>query len=208
MRRGDATLRAMRLALLIAAVLTLSIVAAAPAPLEPQIPQAFAGDTATAAGCPEQDEEGGADEARHVRTSGDEAVPGGPGGGDDEEADEDAPPKFSASFHRRWFSMDASTDGFTAPELPVSIEAVCDLPKRLTTEGDQLNGTDGVAVVSSRTRIVKDGSALSGATGTAELEGADTAFLKVRLFRPNNWREDEDGNKIPTFRAKRIEITD
>ena len=104
--------------------------------------------------------------------------------------------------------MDASTDGFEAPELPVSIEAVCNLPARLAKEGDQLSGADGVAVVSSRTQIFKDGQQLSGTTGTAEVEGADTAFLKVRLFRPNKWREDEDGTKIPTFRARRIDITD
>jgi hypothetical protein len=188
----------MRLTLLIAAILALSVLSAAPAPLEPQIPQALAGDTATAVGCPEQDDEEGGEEARHVRTSGDT------GGGEDE----DAPPKFSNSFHRRWFTMDASTDGFEAPELPVSIEAVCDLPKRLTKQGDQLSGADGVAVVSSRTLIMKDGSVLSGDTGTAELDGADTASLKVRLFRPNHWREDEDGNKIPTFRVRRIDITD
>ena len=139
-----------------------------------------------------------------MRKSGDEAAPGA----GDEEADEDAPPKFSNSFYRRWFTMDSSTDGFEAPELPVSIEAVCDLPKRLTKEGDQLSGADGVAVVSSRTQIFKDGQQLSGTTGTAEVDGADTASLKVRLFRPKNWREDEDGTQIPTFRARRIDITD
>jgi hypothetical protein len=198
----------MRLALLIAAVLTLGFAWSAPAPSGLEAPQALA---AAADACPEEgDDEGGADEAKHVTKSGDEAAPGDEGGsgGGDEETDEDAPPKFSNSFHRRWFSMDASTDGFEAPELPISIEAVCDLPARLQKEADQLSGNDGVAVVSSRTRIVKDGTLLSGASGTAELDGADTAFLKVRLFRPNKWREDEDGNKIPTFRARRIAITD
>lgn len=196
----------MRIALLLTVVLLIPGAAwSAPGPAlrgtdDPQVP------AAGTAGCPEQDEEGGAEEARLVTKAGDEAAPGG--GGQDEESDEDAPPKFSNSFHRRWISMDASADGFEAPELPVSIEAVCDVPKRLQKEADQLNGTDGVVVVSSKTRIVKDGQALSGTTGTAELDGADTAFLKVRLFRPKNWREDEDGAKIPTFRARRIEITD
>jgi hypothetical protein len=208
-RRGNAKLNGMRLALLVAAFLTLGVVWSAPAPFEAELPQAQAAAAADA--CPEQDEEGDAEEAQHVTKSGDPAGSGdeeGSGGGEDEESDEDAPPKFSNAFHRRWFSMDASTDGFDAPELPVSIEAVCDLPARLQKEADPLNGTDGVAVVSSRTRIVKDGKLLGGTTGTAELEGADTAFLKVRLFRPAKWREDEDGNKIPTFRARRIAITD
>ena len=199
----------MRLVLLIAAVLALGVVWSHPAPFEPGLPQAAAATAAT--GCPEEDDEGGADEAKHVTASGDEAGSGdeeGSGGGEDEEGDEDAPPKFSNSFHRRWISMDASTDGYEAPELPVSIEGVCDVPARLKKEADQLNGTDGMVVVSSRTRIFKDGKQLTGTTGTAELDGADTAFLKVRLFRPSKWREDEDGDKIPTFRARRIDITD
>lgn len=199
----------MRLALLIAAVLTFGVVWSAAVPFEPEAPQALAATAAT--GCPETDDEGGAEEAAHVGKSGDPAGSGdeeGSAGDEETEEDEDAPPKFSNSFHRRWISMDASTDGFEAPELPVSIEAVCDLPARLQKEADQLNGADGVAIVSSKTRVMKDGTVLSGTTRTAELEGADTAFLKVRLFRPDKWRLDEDGAKIPTFRARRIEITD
>jgi len=183
----------MRIAFLICAILALGSVWSAPA-LGGDGPQAPA---AAAPGCPETDDEEGADEAAYVRKSGDTGS-----------EDEDAPPKFSNSFYRRWFTMDASTDGFEAPELPVSIETVCDLPKRFAKEGDQLSGADGVAIVSSRTRIFKDGKQLSGSTGTAEVEGADTVSLKVRLFRPNRWREDEDGAKIPTFRARRLDITD
>jgi len=82
------------------------------------------------------------------------------------------------------------------------------LPRRLKKQGKQLIGGDGVAVVSSRTHIVKDGRELTGASRLAELEGADTVSLKVRVFRPKHWRKDEDGNKIATFRARRIVITD
>jgi hypothetical protein len=191
----------MRLALLITAVLALAVAWQAPAPIHHGVGQALA---AQATSCPEPSEEGGADEASHVRQSGSDS---GAGGGE-EGSDEDAPPKFSNSFHRRWISMDASLDGFTPPELPTSIEAVCDVPKRLQRQADQLNGTDGVVVVGSKTVVVKDGKTLSGTSRLAELDGADTAFMKVRLFRPNKWREDEDGDKIPTFRAKRITITD
>jgi len=231
----------MRFSLLIAFVSALGLLgilgfARVPAETAP----AFA--SATTVGCPESD----ANEAGHVTASGDE-------GG----SDEDAPPKFSNRFYRRWFWMNASADGFEgsddggdespdggdespdggdqtpdggdqspdsgdespddgeattnsldAPELPVSIEAVCRLPRRLKKQGKQLIGGDGVAVVSSRTHIVKDGRELTGASRLAELEGADTVSLKVRVFRPKHWRKDEDGNKIATFRARRIVITD
>jgi hypothetical protein len=196
----------MRFASLICAILALGFMWSAPAlggSDDPQPPEATAPESddpqppeATAPGCSETDN-GGAEEAGYVRKSGDTGS-----------EDEDAPPKFSNSFYRRWFSMDASTDGFEAPELPVSIEAVHRLPKRLAKQGRQLSEADGVAIVSSSTRIFKDGQQLSGSTATAELECADTVSLKVRLFRPGHWREDEDGAKIPTFRARRLKITD
>ena len=193
----------MRLALLTVVISALGLLSSVAVPAVPAAPRALA---AAAAGCPEQDEEGGADEASHVNASGSDSGSGGKEGSDG--GDEDAPPKFSRRFYRRWFSMDASTDGFEAPELPVSIEAVCDLPRGLQKQADQLNGADGVAVVSTRTRILQDGVILTGAKRTAQLDGADTASLKVRLFRPNRWHEDEDGSKIPTFRVRRIVITD
>jgi hypothetical protein len=45
---------------------------------------------------------------------------------------------------------------------------------------------------------------------TLRVRPGDTLDLlvNVRLFRPNHWREDEDGNKIATCRARRIVITD
>jgi len=40
------------------------------------------------------------------------------------------------------------------------------------------------------------------------LDGADTASVRVRLLPPSAWHRDEDGNRVPTFRTGRIEITD
>ena len=192
---------AMRLALLTAALLTLGVVWSAPAPIGSQVPQALAGGDS---GCPGLGggvgAGEGAEEARHVKTSGNDSGSGG---------DEDAPPKFSRSFYHRWFSIDTSTDGFEPPDLPVSIEEVGnDLPRRLRKQASQLNGSDGVVVVTAGTRVWKDGLLLSGQCRLAELDGADSALMKVHLLRPKRWREDEDGNSVATFRARRIEITD
>jgi hypothetical protein len=119
------------------------------------------------------------------------------------------PPRFSRSFLRVWFSMDASIDGFQSPpQLSVSIEGVCNLPRRLVKQGDQLSGTSGIAVVASGTQVWKAGQRLSGQTRVTELDGADTVLLKVRLRRPKKWLQDEDGNSVPTFSTKRIDITD
>jgi hypothetical protein len=32
--------------------------------------------------------------------------------------------------------------------------------------------------------------------------------VRGRLTRPSAWREDEDGSRVATFRAGRIEVTD
>jgi hypothetical protein len=121
---------------------------------------------------------------------------------------EDAPPKFSAALYRRRLILDASLDGVDGRELPISIEEVCNVPKARAKEAAQLAGADGVALLRPHTSVWLDGTQQQGDDVAVALEGADTAMLKVRLARPRSWREDEDGNKVPTFRTRRIDITD
>ena len=141
----------------------------------------------------------GAEEAR-ARAAGDS------GGGENEE--EGAPPKFSAAFYGRTITLDASTDGVDGRTLPISIEEVCDVPKRLAKQAVQLAGADGVALLLPRTRVFQGRKRLRGKAAITALEGADTAVLRVRLARRRSWREDEDGNRVATFRTRRIKVTD
>jgi hypothetical protein len=53
-----------------------------------------------------------------------------------------------------------------------------------------------------------DRTPLEGDAAVAALDGPDTALLRVRLARQRRWSEDEDGDKVPTFTARRITITD
>ena len=53
-----------------------------------------------------------------------------------------------------------------------------------------------------------DGQSLQGDAALTALDGADTALLTVRLAPQRQWGEDEDGDKVPTFLARRITITD
>lgn len=122
--------------------------------------------------------------------------------------DEDAPPKFTAAFYARMFTLDVSLDGADGSELPVSIEEVCEVPKRLKKQAAQLAGADGVALLLRRTTVWEGATQLSGDSAATAVEGADTALLRVRLVRPRKWRQDEDGNRVPTFRTGRVEITD
>ena len=122
--------------------------------------------------------------------------------------DDEGPPKFTAAFYRRLLTLDASLDGAEGSELPISIEDVCDVPRRLRKQAAQLAGADGIAVLLRRTTVWQDGTQLTGREAATALDGADTASLHVRLKRPSTWRQDEDGEPVPTFRTGRIEITD
>jgi hypothetical protein len=122
--------------------------------------------------------------------------------------DDEAPPKFSRAMFRRRFTLEVSLDGADGRELPISIEEVCGLPKRRAKEAAALAGNDGIALILARTQVWQDGTRLSGTEATTAVDGADTALLRVRLVRQRAWRDDEDGEPIPTFRTGRIDITD
>jgi hypothetical protein len=118
------------------------------------------------------------------------------------------PPRFTAAFLRRLLVLEVSLDGADGAELPISIEEVCNVPKRFRRQAAQLAGGEGVALLLARTTVWQDGSQVTGDDLAAAIDGADTASLRVRLRQPSAWGEDEDGNKVPTFRTGRAEITD
>src|SRR3954471_21452562 len=121
---------------------------------------------------------------------------------------DEGPPRFTAAFFKRVMSIDASADGLDHGTLPISVEAVCGLPRALTKQGSQLAGGDGVALISSHTTVWKDGLRLPADKKLIELEDADTVRVRVRLVRPAGWKADEDGDPVPTFAATRVVITD
>jgi Ca2+-binding RTX toxin-like protein len=154
-------------------------------------------------------------------TPGTPGVPGVPGGpkvcaSPPEDArlarvaqDDDPPLIFSNAFYAITTTVTASADGMTGNELPISIEEVCDVPQALATEAAQLVGGDGVALISPATTVLDAaGQQLTGAAATTALAGADTVVLKARLLAPSEWRQDEDGQPVPTFSVSRADISD
>jgi hypothetical protein len=146
---------------------------------------------------------------------------GGPGGdpggplvcatapGEARFAQEEAPPTFSDAFYVIAITVNASVDGVNGDELPISIEEVCDVPAGLADEAAQLIGGEGIALTSSETKVFDAaGQELTGDEAATALAGADSVSLKVRLLRPAGWRQDEDGQPVPTFEAIRADITD
>jgi len=130
--------------------------------------------------------------------------PGGP-----RIAQEDAPPTFSDPFYALTIAINASVDGVNGDELPISIEEVCDVPSGLASEAAQLVGGEGVALLGAGTKVFDaTGAPVTGAAIAAALTGADSVSLKAQLLRPGQWRTDEDGAPVPTFRAIRVDITD
>jgi RTX calcium-binding nonapeptide repeat (4 copies) len=130
-------------------------------------------------------------------------------GGPARAAQEEVPPTFSESFYSITITINASVDGVNWDELPISIEEVCDVPKRLESEAAQLIGGEGVALISSETKVFDaGGQQLTGDAATTALAGADSVSLKAQLERPAGWRQDEDGQPVPTFGTSRAEITD
>jgi hypothetical protein len=94
-------------------------------------------------------------------------------------------------------------------ELPISIEEVCDIPAQLQSEAVQLIGGEGVALISSTTQVFEaGGQQLTGDAVTTALAGADSVSLRAQLERPAGWRQDEDGQPVPTFETSRADITD
>jgi Ca2+-binding RTX toxin-like protein len=142
---------------------------------------------------------------------------GGPGGGvtcasppePAKAAQEEAPPTFSEPFYAITITINASVDGVNGNELPISIEEVCDVPAQLESEAAQLIGGEGVALLSSESKVFDAaGQQLTGDAATTALAGADSVSLKAQLERPGAWRQDEDGQPVPTFRMSRADITD
>jgi hypothetical protein len=122
--------------------------------------------------------------------------------------DEGAAPTFTPAFYARTLTLNASLDGLDGKQLPVSIEEICSVPRSLKKQAVQLAGSDAIALISTRTSVWQDGKHLRGDDALTAVDGADTALLRVRLAPKSQWGEDEDGNSVATFIAKRILITD
>ena len=156
----------------------------------PALPAHAGSDESAGANCVGEEEGEDAEEAR---------VAGG---------DEDKPPRFSAAFYGLTITLDTSLDGLEGRALPIAVEEVCDVPKPLTREAAQLAGADGIALVRATTVVRLNGTRLQGKAATAALGDADTAVMRVRLAPPASWRAAEEGDRVPTFVARRIKITD
>jgi hypothetical protein len=122
--------------------------------------------------------------------------------------EEGVPRNLRPAFYKRAVTLVVSADGLHGQEIPISIEAVCDVPEKLAKGAARLAGADGVALRLHRTTVWENRALKIGPPATVLIEGVDTALLKGRLTRPGAWRQDRNGSRIPTFRAGRIVVVD
>jgi hypothetical protein len=188
----------------------------------------FALYTRCATGGGQQDEPGG------EPPPGGPAQPGGCVGAEEDVVDGDGgPPSLSPALFGITFTLNASLDGIDDDgTLPLDIEEVCGVPADLASDGAKLAQLSGVALLSASTEIwtcgssdedsperenaadcndipAKGGTLLQGEDALSALANdADTAFVGVRLVPRASWRQDEDGEPVPTFDAYWVKITD
>jgi hypothetical protein len=120
---------------------------------------------------------------------------------------DDDPVSFRPAFYRRPLVLEVSLDGADGGELPIEIEEVCNVSRRLREQAAQLAGGAGVAVMLDDTTVWKGGIRLRRRAVARALDRADTAWVWVRLRQRRTWGEDRDGNPVPSFWTERIEIT-
>jgi hypothetical protein len=120
--------------------------------------------------------------------------PGGPQGGP-------GTPQFESRFINRVWKFEVSVDGYASGKLHVTIGRILNLPSRFRTQDDEIVDESAIVLVSSSVRVYEDGRRV----GNANLDDADgTAKIHGKLLRPDKWQEDEDGEKVPTIRARKI----
>jgi hypothetical protein len=130
--------------------------------------------------------------------------------------DEEAPrnpncddlPHFKSSFLNRVWTFRGAVDYFQNTDdhvLSITVEKIEKLPRRFRRQDDELIDQDASVLLSERTRVYDpDGYRIDHDL----LEDADYVEVRAKLLRPRKWRANEDGEVVPTLRAKRIYVTE
>jgi hypothetical protein len=92
--------------------------------------------------------------------------------------------------------------------VPLAIEKVCGIKRRFAPQARRLGGNDAIALVQPETSVFNHDVLVQGDALIQAFEEADTANVRAQLVPAETWGEDEDGNRIPTFSARWIKITD
>jgi hypothetical protein len=122
------------------------------------------------------------------------AGPGGPGGGF-------AP----AFFSRNWKVLGEVllTDTLQGKRvIDFNVTKLINPPKHLKDEGKEVADQGALVIVGPKVAITEDGDRIT----FADLDPDDKIVVTGKFLRNEKWLEDEDGDPVPTIRAKRIVV--
>jgi len=113
--------------------------------------------------------------------------------------------QFLPGFQNRVWRFVGEANGFANGQLSITLGQILNLPKRFASQDDSLVDQDATVLVGDRTRIRdKDGTPAP----TSDLDSANDVRVEGKLLPPRKWVTDQDGQPVPTIRAKRIVILD
>ena len=120
----------------------------------------------------------------------------GPGGGD--------LPSLKGGFLNRVWKFVGEVDGYDGGKLSMTLDKILNLPRRFANQDDELVDQDMLVLVGDATRVYDtDGRARAG-----DLDNAEHVRVAGKILRPSKWQDDEDGDPVPTIRAKKVYILD
>jgi hypothetical protein len=112
-------------------------------------------------------------------------------------------PRFKAAFLNRVWRFNGSVDGVEHDELSMTLDSIDRLPARFRNQDDELLDQDTTVLFSHGTRVYgPDGRLVE----PHNLEIAEDVQVRGRLLSPRKWRANDDGDVVPTVRAKRIHV--
>jgi hypothetical protein len=116
-------------------------------------------------------------------------------------------PHFAAGFLNRVWRIAGSADGFDDGVLDFTAARFMKLPRRFADQDDDIVGEDSRVLVTPRTRVLDaDHHRLTADDAASALDDADRVVVLAKLLPQARWLEDEDGEQVPTLRAKRVII--
>jgi hypothetical protein len=118
----------------------------------------------------------------------------------------DSAPSFKASFLNRVWRFDGSEDSVDLDQhtLDMTLSGIENLPARFNSQDDPLLDQDTRVRFNDHVRVYGP----DGVRVTQDyLPYAEDVVVRGKLVAPAKWSTDEEGNLVPTIRAKRIYIT-
>jgi hypothetical protein len=114
---------------------------------------------------------------------------------------------FGAAFLRRVWRFNVEADGYDAENHVLSATVVRVLGGAPRRARRALVDVSANVLVTATTRIIDgDGHRVTGDAIATALDDADLAQVTGKLLPRSSWQNDEDGEPVPTVRAKRIRV--